>query len=301
MENSESKYYECDLTTDGVGFKVIFDPQYPELSGTSAELGLMHSHAYYELFMSVSGDIQIYSANESLILSPGQITLISPNFIHSSRPAYSDIENGPKNVAQPFGVGIYINTKKGRSTDFSRRIDKIIAEKPPLGQPFGFENSNVLIGQISRHSCSGGIGVGIAANLAVGLLLSYLEHSNQPAAEKKHTDTPHNTKNYRENEIKRYLLEHYCEPVTLEIMSEQLYTSQQHINRILKKIYNQTFTQYITGLRMTKAVKELTGTDKSVTEIAYDTGYSSVHSFYSVFRRFYECTPIEYRKKHREK
>ena len=46
------------------------------------------------------------------------------------------------------------------------------------------------------------------------------------------------------------------------------------------------------GLR---AIEQLAGTDRSVTQIAMDVGYSSLSAFQSAFRDLTDETPSEYR------
>jgi AraC-like DNA-binding protein len=51
------------------------------------------------------------------------------------------------------------------------------------------------------------------------------------------------------------------------------------------------FSEYINFVRISKAEKMLRKTDKTVLEVALDTGFSSVSYFNSIFRKYRGCTP----------
>jgi len=66
-----------------------------------------------------------------------------------------------------------------------------------------------------------------------------------------------------------------------------------------KEITNQTPLQYLNRLRVKKAAVSLVeDRDKSVTDIAFEHGFSSSQYFATVFKRHFHCSPREYRKKY---
>lgn len=57
-----------------------------------------------------------------------------------------------------------------------------------------------------------------------------------------------------------------------------------------------TFTGYIRKVRIEASCKLLIGTNKSIWEIANDTGYGDVRSFREHFKEIYNVTPLKFRK-----
>ena len=47
------------------------------------------------------------------------------------------------------------------------------------------------------------------------------------------------------------------------------------------------------------AARLLSGSDLTITQIAYQCGFGSLSGFFPAFRRFYGETPLEYRRTHR--
>lgn len=64
---------------------------------------------------------------------------------------------------------------------------------------------------------------------------------------------------------------------------------------IFKKYLNKTPNEYLTELRLRKAMELLRTTDLTILEISYAVGFSGASYFSETFRKFYSCTPSEYR------
>ena len=56
-----------------------------------------------------------------------------------------------------------------------------------------------------------------------------------------------------------------------------------------------TWRAALRRLRVLRAIEQLAGTDRSVTQIAMDVGYTSLSAFQSAFRDLIGQTPSEYR------
>lgn len=71
--------------------------------------------------------------------------------------------------------------------------------------------------------------------------------------------------------------------------------SPQYLGRIFREIMNVSPTEYIIDRRIREAVRLLTDTDKSVSEISQLCGFSSVVYFCAVFKKSKGCSPGSYR------
>ena len=70
--------------------------------------------------------------------------------------------------------------------------------------------------------------------------------------------------------------------------------SQPHIIRSFKRYFNMTPTEYVNVKRMNYACELLLLHEYSISQICFMTGFNSIGHFYSVFKKIYNCTPIEY-------
>lgn len=72
--------------------------------------------------------------------------------------------------------------------------------------------------------------------------------------------------------------------------------SEKKVYTIVQETTGMKFREYILSLRMRKAAYLLTGTQKSIDEIAGECGYPAESTFFRVFKKHYGCTPSRYRK-----
>lgn len=102
----------------------------------------------------------------------------------------------------------------------------------------------------------------------------------------------------RIHQIMGYVLGNYSKELTLNELAEKLYLSNAYLSRFFKKNLGQNFRDYLNNIRLYHAVDDLLGTDKNMTRIAMDNGFSSVSRFNQVFREAYHISPLAYREKH---
>lgn len=96
--------------------------------------------------------------------------------------------------------------------------------------------------------------------------------------------------------VLEYIDNHYNEPITLEQLASILHVSEYHFCRMFKKTIKTSLVQYLNFVRVCKAEKMLISTDKSISEISFENGFSSVSYFNRIFKKQKSCTPGEYRK-----
>ena len=72
------------------------------------------------------------------------------------------------------------------------------------------------------------------------------------------------------------------------------------MSRHFKNVFNTNFTDFINMYRLETAVKLLDETNANITEIALESGFQSVRSFHSFFKKTMGLSPSEYRKASRK-
>ena len=96
--------------------------------------------------------------------------------------------------------------------------------------------------------------------------------------------------------ITRYMKDHYAEPISLESMSEQFSYSPSYLSRMFQKHAGINFKDYLLGIRLEHAVRELDETDNQIVDIALGNGFPNSKAFSNAFRDKYGVLPSEYRK-----
>ena len=97
-------------------------------------------------------------------------------------------------------------------------------------------------------------------------------------------------------QVTRYIKEHLTEELSLEQVAKTVHLSPNHFHGSFKAAVGKTLRDYVEEQRLKQAISLLLTTDRSLTEIAYDCGFSSQSYFSYVFKRRMHCTPRQYVK-----
>lgn len=94
-----------------------------------------------------------------------------------------------------------------------------------------------------------------------------------------------------------YLNEHYYERLSLEKAASLVYKSPQAFSKYFKRNAGIGFLEYLSRIRVERALTDLLSTDHTITQIASDCGFVNDHSFTQTFRKAFGQTPGAYRQK----
>jgi beta-xylosidase/AraC-like DNA-binding protein len=98
--------------------------------------------------------------------------------------------------------------------------------------------------------------------------------------------------------IYSYIQKHFRETISLDDVANILSFTPQYLSKYFKRIFGITFYTYIKRLRLEAALKELSGTNKSVTAISYDNGFPNLEALIQEMKDTVGQTPSAYRKAH---
>ena len=102
--------------------------------------------------------------------------------------------------------------------------------------------------------------------------------------------------NFEKEEMLQYMNANYYRPITLKEMADKMYMSETAFSKYFKKIAGMNFVQYMNNIRLHHAIEDLLYSDKPITRIAVDNGFSSASFFNRVFKSVYNTTPTRFRE-----
>lgn len=97
------------------------------------------------------------------------------------------------------------------------------------------------------------------------------------------------------NTVLDYIDSHYMEELTLDDIADFSGFSKYHFTRLFKRYTDATFYEYLSIKRIKSVEKLLAESDLSITEIALQSGFSSISTFNRIFKQQKQCTPSEFR------
>jgi len=92
-----------------------------------------------------------------------------------------------------------------------------------------------------------------------------------------------------------YMNLHYKDDCRLTEVAMHVRLNASYFSVLFKKITGESFTAYLTRLRLEKAVQLLCSTNLKVFEIASATGFDNSNYFINVFRQYHAISPKEFR------
>ncbi|MDO4261437.1 MAG: helix-turn-helix domain-containing protein [Eubacteriales bacterium] len=96
-------------------------------------------------------------------------------------------------------------------------------------------------------------------------------------------------------QICAYIQEKYDRQLTLSGLSHRFHINSYYLSKLFKQYTDQNFVDYLTGIRIQKAMELIRHGDFSVKEIAGKVGYNDQSYFSKVFKKITGMNPSEYR------
>lgn len=125
-----------------------------------------------------------------------------------------------------------------------------------------------------------------------GIWQSIYEHGKGSPVEKIKPNHHLNTL----KEMITFIQQHYQEKITLEDISSAGCVGKTMCTKLFTTYVNRTPFEFLKDYRVEQSIVLLKTTDLSITDISYETGFSSPSYFGECFRKTTGSSPLEYRK-----
>lgn len=89
----------------------------------------------------------------------------------------------------------------------------------------------------------------------------------------------------------------YARPLDIAALSRIAHVSEAHFIRTFRATFGETPHRYLQRRRVERSMSLLRETDRSVTEICFDVGFSSLGTFSRTFRDIVGESPSAYRRR----
>ena len=248
-----------------------------------------HWNNALEIIMPVENHYDVDASGQSYHLLPGEILIIPSGEMHA---LYAP-ETGKRFIFQ-FDVS-GISQMKGYTSIQSLMTSGLHITKLSFPQIYG-DIYQILIQIRNEYFSSNEFRELAIYSHLINLFVSIgRNHIND-------MDLFPNTKSHKQqeylqkfNDVLDYIDSHYTEELTLDDIADFSGFSKYHFTRLFKQYTDSTFYDYLSFRRIKSAEELLAKPELSITEIALQSGFSSISTFNRIFKQKKGCTTSEYR------
>ena len=94
-----------------------------------------------------------------------------------------------------------------------------------------------------------------------------------------------------------YITDNCVQPLTLDDAARHVGISKSHFSHLFKRYTGMTFVDYLTNERIRRAETISLDPSRHITDIAFESGFSSISTFNRAFRKVKGISPSEFRSK----
>lgn len=248
----------------------------------------VHRHSCYQVLFVLKGEIELAVEDRKYLVTGHQLAVINNLETHHIRVLSEEYQRYILYLS-PQAADQTIQDQKLLSIFFSRRpsfchvvdVAGVFDELLPLFERLDLEAHSQ--GDYHQELC------GIFLKI---LLITLYRHvpSAFPVIETGVSSTIW--------DLKAYIESNFQQELSLESLAAQFHLSVYYLSHVFKKITGYTVKQYILLCRLSCAKDYLCLSDRSVIDIAVETGFSDHSNFSRYFKRETGCSPSAYRARH---
>ncbi len=266
-----------------------------DLRGKNAHKSSVHSHSSFEIHAVVEGEGVLETEHGSYTASGGEILVVPPGLVHKGFAVRDGIKTS-------FSFSFMKNRKRKESvfehfTEVLTGLTDVV--KPSSGRKYTDYLERIFY-EYYRENICGEERLRSLFSLFITDLISDLG-AECIEDEREEADVPRDSYNLIRSIMEEYVTVNFNKTPTLEELASAVHLGKRQAARVFRQCFGESFSEYVTRARLGMAKYLLSGTDRPISSIASDSGYSSYNGFYKLFKGKTGTSPEEYRNQFKEK
>lgn len=243
-----------------------------------------HWHGSLEIYLVLSGELNVMLESETYHLQEDDILLINSNQlheIHSNENVTAVLQIKHSYFKQWIDESTYFQCNSSVYHNKTRFLElkKLIAR--------------LIYLYYNNTDCDDLLCISHSYHLLHELVKNFKTTDTKLAGKK--------SKNLKRLKgIIEYLNDNYTENITLNSVAEREYLSASYLSHFFEKNMGISFFNFLTGIRMNHAVNDLLNTSLTIEQIAANNGFANSRYFVSCFKKEYGMLPKQYQKEHKK-
>ncbi len=273
----------------------VADIDFQKLKTSKKWMDTTHFHVDNEIHIILSGNAIIEIDGDDVEINEGDVCLLAPHSSHYPKRYSDTLEktnfyfsltksyNHEKREKGFSEYAYYSNIFKSVKKYFIINDCELVSiVKRLLSEDFSYENEHIFSSLMSLFFIT-------LAKRVKEQLSSDKEPPIRPVSESEAV--------FRQRRIvEEFFQKRYSEEVSIEDLAKELCLSVSHTHRIVKKVFDEGFKKTLMKQRTQHACMLIKQKNLTLTEIAYQCGYTSYNGFLSAFKSHVGKSPKEYEK-----
>lgn len=245
---------------------------------TSVEERSSHLHKSVELIYVLTGNVEITIQGEIFRASPMDLILINAEELHSWKgirdalicKVYMDYY-ALRNALKMEHISFSCNSVQDPEKDCTRLryiLGAILRKYADAPDSFQVKSMYYSLWEV--------------------LINQYLDQKGSTADDREISG--------KIKEVTEYIYKNYNQPLNLAEMAARWFMSDSSFSRFFKRETGKGFAEYVRDVRLERAKEELLFTNKPITDISFDSGFTSISVFNKNFKQAFSLTPKEFRQ-----
>ncbi len=240
----------------------------------------VHWHSGMEIIYMENGSSQVFFDNDWHSLPKNSLLFVPVGKLHCCK-CYD--ENADK-IVVGFTGKCLDDTRVYKAIPLSLSEHCIIKDLQNTPVP-------ALLRDLHSYACKKGHSNELRAKSCILNVFSFfLDYWNSLGV-----DVNNSSKQSLENEIIKYIEEHYFEQLSPYDVARNLHVSYSSLAKKIKELNGYGFNKTLNKIRVEEAKKMLVTTNKNVTEISIECGFYNVCYFIKTFKTFTGTTPKKFK------
>lgn len=246
----------------------------------------VHYHPEYELNLVLNSKGRRIIGDSIEVYGQPDLVLIGPNTPH----AWTGIEPSVEVVTIQF-LPDFLSEKA-----FSRKLTlpiKELLERSKMGVVFSLETTNRLFDRIMM----------LTETRRFESLLEFLSVLNDLATSPgqrtlsslSYVGQFDTSKSRRIKIVNQFLYDNLINPIKINDVAALVNMTPSAFSHFFKKRTQRSFSDYLSDLRIGNAARQLIESEKTISEICFESGFNNISNFNRAFKEKKGCTPTEFR------
>ena len=245
-----------------------------------------HWHASVEIIRIIKGKLLITLNNISFTARDGDVVFVNPETVHGATPYECEYEclvfplsffKSGNRACERFLEDL---SDRNCRLDFMPSHDELISCANDL-----FETVK------TRENGYQFVTIGLVYRL-IGLFVK----SDQYSYETKGLTDKNDQKVLKLKKTLAFIRENFDKEISLDEIASPSGFSTKYFCSFFKEMTGKSAIEYLNSYRVERACRKLLGSDQTITQIAYGSGFNDLSYFIKTFKRIKGCSPSDYRK-----